>query len=113
MTTELDKIKKRVLSLAPDAKLRTDDCNNLYVEYRGISLSEEYLLPPTRDELQAWIYAELSLKTTQHFNRTHPTRLEGYSILETRERARGRSRKRRKTERTPYYSNEEDRRGWF
>lgn len=99
----------RVLNKIPGAKLKKDECGNLYVEFRGINLSEEYLLPPTQDELQAWKYAELSVKTTQNFNRTHPVRLEGYSILETRERAKGRGgRKRQERKPIPYFGHEEE-----
>lgn len=114
MTKEIEKVKKRVLKKVPTAKLKKDDCGNLYVEYRGINLSAEYLLPTTTDELEAWQYAELSVKTTQNFNRTHPIRLEGYSILETRERAKGRGGRRRSDPKPiPYFGPEEEADEWF
>lgn len=114
MITEIEKIKKRILKMIPGAKLKKDDCGNLYVEYRGINLSAEYLLPATTDELEAWKYAELSVKTTKNFNRTHPTRLEGYSIIETRERAKGRGGRRRSESKSmPYFGSEEKSDAWF
>lgn len=112
---QLEKVKARVLAKVPGSKLKKDEDGNLFVEYRGINLSEEHLLPTTKDELEAWQYADLSVKTTQNFNRTHPIRLEGYSILETRERARGRGGRRRQERKPiPYFGGkeEEDYDGW-
>lgn len=72
----LDKIKKRVLNKRPWAKVRREDDGEFYIDDDGINLTEEHLLPPAYDEYSAWINADISLKYTQNFNRTHPLRTE-------------------------------------
>lgn len=77
---------RRVLKKHPKAKLKFDSHKNLYVELNGVNLSDEHLLPPTKDPEKAWEMAELSLKMTQNFNRTHPMRAEFYGGDEKKKR---------------------------
>lgn len=83
---ELEKVMKKVLKKAPTAKMFADDDKNLYIDVNGINLSEEHLLPPTKDPLKAWEMADLSIKMTQNFNRTHPMRVDMYGQLEKKKR---------------------------
>lgn len=89
-----DKSKQFVLSKEPKARLKRDEDGNLFIDADGINLAELYLLPKTIDEQMAWSYAELSLKTTQNFNRTHPMRTDGYTSTEKMSRINHRTRKR-------------------
>jgi hypothetical protein len=84
--TDTEKVMKRVLKKFPNAKMLFDSEKNLYIDINGINLSEEHLLPPTKDPHKAWEMAELSLKMTQNFNRTHPLRAEFASSSETKKR---------------------------
>lgn len=84
--TDTEKIIKRVLKKAPNAKMLFDSEKNLYIDVNGVNLSEEHLLPPTKDPHRAWEMADLSLKMTQNFNRTHPLKTEFYSSKDTKKR---------------------------
>jgi hypothetical protein len=84
--TDTEKVMKRVLKKFPNAKMLFDSEKNLYIDINGVNLSEEHLLPPTKDPHKAWEMAELSLKMTQNFNRTHPLRAEFASSNETKKR---------------------------
>lgn len=88
--TDTEKIMKKVLKKAPTAKMLFDSEKNLYIEVNGVNLSEEHLLPPTKDPHRAWELADLSLKMTQNFNRTHPLKTEFYSSKEKKSRIRRR-----------------------
>ena len=83
---ETEKLMKKVLKKAPTAKMLFDSEKNLYIDVDGVNLSEEHLLPPTKDPHKAWEMADLSLKMTQNFNRTHPLRTENYSSSDTKKR---------------------------
>jgi hypothetical protein len=91
--TETEKVMRRVLKKAPTAKMLFDSEKNLYIDVNGLNLSEEHLLPPTKDPHKAWEMADLSLKMTQNFNRTHPLRAEFNSSKETKKRINRRKRK--------------------
>lgn len=91
--TETEKIMRRVLKKAPNAKMMFDSSKNLYIDVDGTNLSEEHLLPPTKDAHIAWEMADLSLKMTQNFDRTHPNRVDFYDT----ERKKRRINRRRKT----------------
>ena len=91
--TDTEKIIKKVLKKAPTAKMLFDSEKNLYIDVNGLNLSEEHLLPPTKDPHKAWEMADLSLKMTQNFNRTHPLRADFYSSKETKKRINRRKRK--------------------
>jgi len=84
--TDAEKIIKRVLKKAPTAKMLFDSEKNLYIDVNGVNLSEEHLLPPTKDPHRAWEMADLSLKMTQNFNRTHPLKTEFYSSKDKKKR---------------------------
>ena len=84
--TDTEKIIKRVKNKFPNAKMLFDSEKNLYIDVNGVNLSEQHLLPPTKDPHKAWEMADLSLKMTQNFNRTHPLRTEHYSSGDTKKR---------------------------
>jgi hypothetical protein len=84
--TETEKVMKRVLKKVPTAKMLFDSQKNLYIDVNGVNLSEEHLLPPTKDPQKAWEMADISLKMTQNFNRTHPLKTEFYTTKETKNR---------------------------
>ena len=98
--TETEKIMKRVLKKVPNAKMLFDSEKNLYIDVNGVNLLEEHLLPPTKDPHKAWELAEISLKMTQNFNRTHPLRTENYSSTEKKTRIR-----KRRNNLMDYYEN--------
>lgn len=77
--TETEKIIKRVQGKFPNAKMLFDSQKNLYIDINGVNLSEQHLLPSTKDPHTAWEMADLSLKMTQNINRTHPMRTDLYS----------------------------------
>jgi hypothetical protein len=99
--TETEKIMRKVLKKAPTAKMLFDSEKNLYIDVNGVNLSEEHLLPPTKDPHRAWEMADLSLKMTQNFNRTHPMRAEFYSSDDKKNRIK----KRRKSKINDYYGS--------
>jgi hypothetical protein len=101
--TETEKLMKKVMKKAPTAKMLFDSEKNLYIDVDGVNLSEEHLLPPTKDPHRAWEMADLSLKMTQNFNRTHPMRAE-FSTSEDKKR-RIKNRKRNKV--NDYYGSYE------
>lgn len=91
--TETEKLMKKVLKKAPTAKMLFDSEKNLYIDVNGVNLSEEHLLPPTKDPHKAWEMADLSLKMTQNFNRTHPLKTEFYGSKDTKKRINRRRKK--------------------
>lgn len=97
--TETEKIMNRVKKKFPNAKMLFDSEKNLYIDVNGVNLSEQHLLPPTKDPHRAWELAEISLKMTQNFNRTHPLRTENYSSNDTKKRIN----KRRKNKSMDYF----------
>ena len=70
-----ERIKKRVLRDYPNAYLDHDG-NGYKIMSGDIFIAEEYYLPETHDVDKAWEYAALACKTTQNFNRTHPSRMD-------------------------------------
>lgn len=90
---ETEKLMKKVLKKAPTAKMLFDSEKNLYIDVDGINLSEEHLLPPTKDPHKAWEMADLSLKMTQNFNRTHPMKTDFYGSKDTKSRINRRRKK--------------------
>jgi hypothetical protein len=70
-----ERIKKRVLRDYPNAYLDYDDTG--YKVMSGDNfIAEDYYLPDTYDSDKAWEYAALACKTTQNFNRSHPSRMD-------------------------------------
>jgi len=72
----MNKDKKRVLKDYPNAIVGRKDDGSFIVIDGDYALAEEFFLPPALTEDEAWSHAALSCKTTQHFNRTHPMRLD-------------------------------------
>jgi hypothetical protein len=72
----MNKDKKRVLRDYPNAIVGRKDDGSFIVIDGDYALAEEFFLPPALTEDEAWSHAALSCKTTQHFNRTHPMRLD-------------------------------------
>ena len=72
----MNKDKKRVLKDYPNAIVGRKDDGSFIVIDGDYALAEEFYLPPALTEDEAWSHAALSCKTTQHFNRTHPLRLD-------------------------------------
>jgi hypothetical protein len=70
------KDKKKVLKQYPNAKLLVLDDGTYVVENDDTNLAAEFFMPDAYDEETAWKYAALACKTSQHFNRTHPDRME-------------------------------------
>lgn len=68
--------KSFVLKKYPKAKL-TITSDGLYKIYNGIDgyIGEENLMPPQKNESDAWFWAKESIRTTQNINRTHPDRV--------------------------------------
>jgi hypothetical protein len=97
--TDTEKIINRVKKKFPDAKILFDFEKNLYIDINGMNLSEHHLFPPTKDPHRAWELAEISLKMTQNFNRTHPMRTELYSSNDKKKRIN----KRRKNKNMDYF----------
>jgi hypothetical protein len=69
------RIRKKVLKQYPDAKLVYGD-SGLQIMSGDIFIAEDFYLPSTNCEDQAWEYAALACKTRQQFNRTHPSRMD-------------------------------------
>lgn len=84
--TETEKVIRKVLKKAPNAKMMFDSQKNLYIDVDGVNLSDEHLLPPTKDPHKAWEMADLSLKVTQNINRTHPFKIDFYSSKDKKKR---------------------------
>ena len=91
----IDNNKKKVLKQYPNA----------YLDYRqeGVRvmsdntyLAEEYFMPNTHNEDTAWEYAAIACKTTQNFNRTHPSRMDLKSIESKLDRINRRKRRGRR-----------------
>ena len=97
--TDTEKIINRVKKKFPDAKILFDFKKNLYIDINGMNLSEHHLFPPNKDPHRAWELAEISLKMTQNFNRTHPMRTELYSSIDKKKRIN----KRRKNKNMDYF----------
>jgi|TARA_R100000081_G_C4677805_1_gene95916 hypothetical protein len=73
----MEKDKKRVLKDYPNAIMgRKDDGSFVVLDEFHYPIAEEFYLPPALTEEEAWSHASLACKTTQHFNRTHPMRMD-------------------------------------
>jgi hypothetical protein len=73
----MEKDKKRVLKDYPNAIIGTkEDGSFVVLDEFHYPIAEEFYLPPALTKEEAWSHASLACKTTQHFNRTHPLRLD-------------------------------------
>jgi hypothetical protein len=70
------KDQKKVLKHFPNAKVLVQDDGTYVVESDDVVLAEEFFLPDAFDAETAWKHAALACKTKQHFDRTHPDRME-------------------------------------
>jgi hypothetical protein len=70
-----ERIRKRVLSQYPDAYAEHGE-EGTRIMSGDIFIAEDYYMPRTSDEDKAWEYAAIACKTTQNFNRTHPSRMD-------------------------------------
>lgn len=73
---ELKKFMRRVLKKQPKAKLTTDLNGRYFISVDGEDITEEYFMPHSATEVEAWKNADLSIKTTQNFNRSHPLKAD-------------------------------------
>ena len=69
------RIKKRVLRDYPNAYAEHGQ-EGIRIMSGDTYIAEEYFMPVTECEDKAWEYAALACKTTQNFNRTHPSRMD-------------------------------------
>ena len=63
--------KKKVLKQYPNAR-PVHGANGVQIMDGDIFIAEEYYMPATSCEDQAWEFAAIACRTTQNFNRTHP-----------------------------------------
>jgi len=69
------RLKKRVLTAHPKAKVEHTN-SGIQIMAGDIFIAEDFYLPNTNCVDTAWEYAALACKTRQHFNRTHPMRMD-------------------------------------
>ena len=69
------RLKKKVLKQYPNALVVYSD-EGVRIMSGDIFIAEEFYLPTTNSEDKAWEYAALACKTTQNFNRSHPSRMD-------------------------------------
>jgi len=91
------KAEKKVLKQYPDAKIVASN-EGLRIMSGDTFIAAEFYFPATNDEDKAWEYAAMACRTTQQFNRTHPSRMD-LSAIESKinriNRRRGPRNKRR------------------
>lgn len=90
----IEKYRKKVLTQFPNAFLSSRNGKYTIVQEKDdLSLKDilsELCIPPQETPVLAWEMAQVSAKTTQNFNRTHPLRLEGYDAEDKIARIEGR-----------------------
>ena len=69
------RIRKKVLKQYPNAQTVFGD-SGIQIMSGDLFIAEEFYLPSTNCEDTAWEYAALACKTTQNFNRSHPSRMD-------------------------------------
>ena len=67
--------KKKVLKQYPNAR-PVHGANGVQIMDGDIFIAEEYYMPATSCEDQAWEFAAIACRTTQNFNRTHPDKMD-------------------------------------
>jgi hypothetical protein len=67
----------------PSAKVSYDFDGNCTIVNDDINISEDFYMPLTSSEEEAWKHAAISIRTKQNFNRTHPNRMD-LSTLESK-----------------------------
>ena len=78
----IEKYKKKVHKQFPGAYLISIGSGYYTIVQEGEDLTlgdvlAEFLFNPVKDPVKAWEMAQLSSKTFQNLNRTHPLRIEG------------------------------------
>ena len=92
--------KEKVLNSRTNLYAKRDDDGKFFIQDAlGDNILEEYLLPNTNTEEEAWESAKLTLETTQHFNRTHPEKILSETSEMTAYRVNRRRLKKKKLER--------------
>lgn len=80
----IQKYKKKVYSLYPSAFCKpVGKYFTIVQEQEDLSLKDilsEFCFVPQPTPLKAWELAQVSIRTTQNLNRTHPLRLEGMKM---------------------------------
>lgn len=80
----MQKYKKKVHSLYPNAFCKPIGRHFTIVqEQEDLSVKDilsEFCFTPQPTPLKAWELAQVSIRTTQNLNRTHPLRLEGMKM---------------------------------
>ena len=71
----IDKIKKKVLKQYPNAR-PVRSMNGVQIHDGDIFIAKEFYMPDTACEDRAWEYAAIACRTSQNFNRTHPSRMD-------------------------------------
>lgn len=91
---QIDKYKKKVFTKYPKAFLTTiGNCYTIAQEMDDLSIQDilaELFFMPTKDPVKAWELAQLSVKTNQNLNRTHPLRIEGMLMADKIDRVAAR-----------------------
>jgi hypothetical protein len=87
----VEKYKKKVHKQYPGAKLfaMPKGYYTIAVENDDFTVTDvlsEYCFLPTKDPVKAWELAQVSSKTTQNLNRTHPLRVEGQKLADKLQR---------------------------
>jgi len=67
----------------PKAKVCYDFNGNCTIVNDDINIAEDFYMPATSSEEEAWNLAAISIRTKQNFDRTHPDRMD-LSTLESK-----------------------------
>ena len=79
----MTKARRTVMNKYPSAKVSYDFDGNCTIVNDDINISEDFYMPLTSSEEEAWKQAAISIRTKQNFNRTHPNRMD-LSTLESK-----------------------------
>ena len=112
--TQIEKYRKKVHSIFPKAFIQKVGRRFTIVqEQSDLTMKDvlaEMLILPQTSEVKAWEMAQVSAKTTQNFNRTHPQRMDNasqddkYSRIESRkQRGMGEVKKKKRDKLDSYY----------
>ena len=71
----MTKQQKKVLRKYPDAAIHYGMNGECYILADGLNLAADFCMPGTSSTEVAWEYAEIASRTKQHFDRSHPNRM--------------------------------------
>jgi len=82
---QIEKYKRKVYTQYPGAFLQPVGNGYFTIAQELPDLTckdvlSEFCIAPVTDPLKAWEYAQMSAKTNQNLNRTHPLRIEGMNM---------------------------------